>query len=143
MANTNPSRSRQRRRRIAVPLGIAVGALIACLSVSTPAHAGEGHTPGNCGEASLYFDSNSGHYEIFLFAYGAVINQATYAIWTDGILEVGQGGRFEVLDQQAFADGRLVDPGINVHNVYVLGEAYTGRGLCALYVSAPYTPHQF
>jgi hypothetical protein len=135
--------ARRGARRIALFTTAGLLAVSGTMIVVPAASAGEGHTPGNCGEASLYYDSNSNDYEIFLHSYWGPISQATYAIWTDGLLEVTQGGGFELEDLQAFAEGHLVDPGINVHNVYVLGEAHTAKGLCAIYVSAEYTPFQF
>ena len=132
--------ARRRGRRIALLTSAGLLAVSGTVALASPAYAGEGHTNGNCGESSLYYDSNSNNYEIFLYSSDGPITQATYAIWTDGIFEVGQGGGFELEGEQAFAKGHLVDPGILVHNVFVLGEAYTSEGLCALYVTAPYTP---
>jgi hypothetical protein len=99
---------------------------------------GVGVTPGDCGLAILWVHASSRAFSIDLISYDGDITGGWYTIWTDGLLEASQVGGFTLDGTSAYTDGNILDPGINVHNAYVLGTVQTIEGPCAFYAVAPW-----
>jgi hypothetical protein len=99
---------------------------------------GVGVTPGTCGLAILWVHASSRAFSIDLVSYDGDVTGGWYTIWTDGLLEASQAGGFTLDGTTAYTDGNIFDPGINVHNAYVLGTVQTIEGPCAFYAVVPW-----
>jgi hypothetical protein len=115
-----------------VPAGASAGAV---------SPDGFGFTPGDCGVAYLWTNSNTRWFRIDLLSYDGDVTGGWYVMYTNGILSATQSGGIPGNEgTEPSMPGYVNVPGFYPSTATAYGIANTIEGPCVFYVVADWSP---